>query len=72
MTELKPCPFCGGEAKLDIGEDWDVDMYNEPYPTACYSVVCKGCGTMNGYFETESEATELWNRRVNNEYKTIL
>ena len=35
MTNLKPCPFCGGEGKLVIPDSWD------PYKAF---VRCKECG----------------------------
>lgn len=54
--ELKPCPFCGGKArvKCSIKEDlWGV---------ACYK--CECCTKV---FFSEEEAVEAWNRRVNDD-----
>lgn len=53
MIELKPCPFCGGEASLiTISSD------NR------YFAVCDDCDNRtNECFEVE-EAIEAWNRRV--------
>ena len=62
-TELKPCPFCGGEALL---EEFTVRKGFE----AC--VVCSGClVTMPTItYDTQKEATEAvvedWNRRAEN------
>lgn len=50
--ELKPCPFCGGEAhyvKCSDGEAW---------------VRCKDCGTETAIFDSVEEAAEAWNRRA--------
>ena len=49
MTELKPCPFCGGEAKLSSNGK---------------EVVCLGCEALGPFCDTEAEAIEAWNRRA--------
>ena len=62
--ELRPCPFCGGEAKVCVYE-----AYME-YPE-CYAV---GCGATieemeydhvarTEVFETKEEAINAWNTR---------
>lgn len=69
MERLKPCPFCGGYANLEI----------EPvksYPGWCsYEVVCMDCSTRAGHgkfyddgtekkrFIAKLKAIEAWNRR---------
>ena len=55
MEEIKPCPFCGGEA----GITWDKWKDDEMY--CC--VECD-CGVSTGVYETVDEAVEHWNRRV--------
>ena len=53
MDQLKPCPFCGGEAEL-----WDNKMEYR-----LYGVLCKECDCMTPYAVTGEEAVEVWNRR---------
>ena len=50
-SELKPCPFCGGEAYL-----------SEQYGT-CF-VRCKECGAMGGAFDNAGDAKSAWNNRT--------
>lgn len=58
MSELKKCPFCGGEA--DIEEIPGSPFTNEPYT---WAVGCKACN-IGWYEETQAEATSKWNRRA--------
>ena len=56
MSELKPCPFCGGEAHITLEQAmWFIECENED------------CGAMMG-FEAEVvsriEAIAAWNRRA--------
>lgn len=52
--ELKPCPFCGGEADLIMGANW-------------YQVGCRKCdittATMPMY-DNVDRAVALWNTRI--------
>ncbi len=49
-NELKPCPFCGGEAEWATkGKHW---------------IMCSSCGVETQYCETAEEAIEAWNRRT--------
>lgn len=62
--ELKPCPFCGGNAKLI--ETYKYVGLSKPIPR--YFVRCDNddcnvyVATCNS--DTEEEAIEAWNRRV--------
>lgn len=78
VDELKPCPFCGGEAKLvEVSMDYDdvppITILNE------YTVECCECGASLKIFNDEivrdieglhinhdgvKEAIEAWNRRT--------
>ena len=57
-SELKPCPFCGGEAIRLI--DFD-DEYERVY---LESIHCRSCHARVAWQETAEEAAEAWNRRV--------
>lgn len=50
-NELKPCPFCGGEASLHIHDR--------------YGVECDNCSMGLGCIKlTKEEAIQAWNTRV--------
>lgn len=52
--ELKPCPFCGGEARV------------KSFPHN-YAVYCEICGaTTQKYAPTKEMAIKAWNRRTDN------
>lgn len=55
MTELKPCPFCGGEAEL-----------HDVYSIKLYWCKCEECGAETQAEDIIEKAIENWNRRVNN------
>jgi Lar family restriction alleviation protein len=48
--ELKPCPFCGGNAIL--------------YAAGIPYVRCDNCGTQTTAYQTPDHAITAWNRRV--------
>lgn len=55
--ELKPCPFCGSEAKIII--------FNHEYGTTTIACTNEECDiTMGKAFFTDKETIEHWNRRV--------
>lgn len=54
MTELKPCPFCGGEVELEY------DEYNHALPC------CNKCVYFGPHHGNITEAIAAWNRRASN------
>ena len=71
MAELKPCPFCGGEAKVqkDVHSiDGGLRLF--------YYVRCCLCGAIAGFklecyprqkeHKAKREAIDAWNRRADN------
>ena len=61
-SELKRCPFCGGEAKIQENGSYDRGY---GYIVVCLDVKCAGnCGSGLLCFRTEDEAIAAWNRRA--------
>ena len=73
MNELKPCPFCGGEARVYVAEGGVCVM--------CVEGFTKNCACRTGWYSDDSyingmdgwrkaektaveRAIEAWNRRV--------
>lgn len=54
MAELKPCPFCNGEA----------EMRNPWMSSANFYVECYECGCTTAIFDTPEKAAEAWNKRA--------
>ena len=54
--KLKPCPFCGGEAKL-------IDPYVSTNRWA-YFIECQNCKATKGYYQNKKVAINAWNTRV--------
>lgn len=63
MIELKPCPFCGGKAKMQ--EDFDI-FYSS------YVVACLQCGVRQPHprYGKELSAANAWNERIKEENET--
>lgn len=58
MTELKPCPFCGGNAKLAR----DVTCGYETF-----WAFCTDCHAQANYGHSEAEAARTWNVRADDQ-----
>lgn len=63
MSELKPCPFCGGEVRMTsrlFGSDAD------GFDVRRYYVRCRECDV--GFIHLSPvQVAELWNRRTTKE-----
>lgn len=63
--ELKPCPFCGGEAEI-VGHYIKGVPNNYQYFVRCKR--CKARPTLYGFnFKKKEKAIEAWNRRVDDD-----
>lgn len=62
-VNLKPCPFCGGEATLRHTKDREGKMYGELWIVSCEARSCyiRPC---TSFYTSEEEAIEAWNTRV--------
>lgn len=57
--EIKPCPFCGGAAKLVMDTPW-------------WRVYCSVCGASSGGWLSEHNSVSEWNRRAPSEAVGLL
>lgn len=56
MIVLKPCPFCGGKARVMLEE--------EDRPDDCfYNIYCTVCGAQI-WVKSKTKAIAAWNRRI--------
>lgn len=61
QNELKPCPFCGGEVRLDVAYSYFRDVV----------IYCDGCDmvfTLDDCIATKEQIAEAWNRRIYDNY----
>ena len=61
MSELKPCPFCGGDALLSVDQDSVTDTAGRKW---AYVIVCSKCCATTGLTFSSRMAAGSWNRRV--------
>lgn len=64
MSEIKPCPFCGGE---DIIVRPAPKPFLGDYKRTYKFAQCRYCLARTGEYGTEPKAIEAWNRRVQDE-----
>ena len=65
MNDLKPCPFCGGEA------EWD-EKNKAPQCSKCLATIPSGGSILRKWFDESGYRVymaALWNRRVEEEEK---
>ena len=66
MDDLKPCPFCGGEAKLKKGHktspEWGTQIYIQCHKCGCRTILFRQYP-----FESKADyykhAIDTWNSR---------
>ena len=61
QNELKPCPFCGGEANL-IKRNLKTGFFPSG---GTYYVHCKSCLISTQPRKHKEDVIDIWNRRVN-------
>lgn len=69
--KLKPCPFCGGEAKLKLDFTFQQKLVVKQAFVQCRVCYAKTktffYTTYEAWENTKRYAVEAWNRRVNDE-----
>ena len=61
MAELKPCPFCGGNARISADTEATRDSQGRLW---AFNAVCDRCCATSGLTFKPEKAIEAWNRRV--------
>lgn len=58
--ELKPCPFCGGEAEMQLGKAGQAAAFSDRFKVECVS--CEA--TIGWWHDSEADAIAAWNTRA--------
>lgn len=61
-NELKPCPFCGGNARISADSEATRDSQGRLW---AFTVVCDRCCATSGLTYSPEKAIEAWNWRAN-------
>jgi hypothetical protein len=69
MDELKPCPFCGGEAER-TKPGWSNFYQKKLYGVHCIDAGCVAFDTEPHFFK-QKDADDAWNRRAEPENKAL-
>lgn len=64
---LKPCPFCGGKAKVTYAEHGSNYCSNIYYSTKRGTVSCDRCKVSFPVHAKVKDVVKLWNRRMVNQ-----
>ena len=69
MTELKPCPFCGGTEFKLLNNFVSLDVDKEPQIVVslkAVSIYCENCDLIVNNFklQTHEKLIERWNKRI--------
>lgn len=66
MSKLKPCPFCGGEAKIQKDTRYPKNMSDgiTAFEPVCPNPECPIYMSDSKYYRTEAEAITAWNTRA--------
>ena len=62
--KLKKCPFCGETEAVKIIVRKGKDGWRDRYSVLC-DYESGGCGAESGWYHSEIETVEAWNRRIN-------
>ena len=60
-NELKPCPFCGGDARVCADPTATRDTLGRKW---AFNVCCDKCCATTGVAYSVDKAIEAWNRRT--------
>ena len=67
MTELKPCPFCGGEVTIKEYHNPFAFLDGAMRGEIGWYIDCDDCEVVMLNEYCEEDLIEHWNRRVNND-----